>query len=108
MSSPAVLDLRLLQLLLHLHLVLHLRLAAVHLRLVAVVVPHLLQPFLLYWQSVTLDERGVVRYELEVSLASLKTDGRDSLILRGLTVLCSFPEEVGLVYPPFCYSGLTN
>ena len=108
MSSPAVLDLRLLQLLLHLHLVLHLRLAAVHLRLVAVVVPHLLQPFLLYWQSVTLDERGVVRYELEVSLASLKTDGRDSLIPRGLTVLCSFPEEVGLVYPPFCYSGLTN
>ena len=63
---------------------------------------------MLYWQSVTLDERGVVRYELEVSLASLKADGRDSLIPRGLTVLCSFPEEVGLVYPPFCYSGLAT
>ena len=72
--------------------------------------PHLLRPFLLYWQSVTLDERGVVWCELEVGLLSLKADGRDSPIPRGLTVLCSFPEEVGLVlvYPPYCYSGLAT
>ena len=45
---------------------------------------------------------------LKVGLVSLKVVGRDSLIPRGLSVLCSFPEEVGLVYPPFCYSGLAN
>ena len=72
--------------------------------------PHLLRSFFLYWQSVTLNERGVVLCELEVGLLSLKADGRDSLITRGLTVLCSFPEEVGLVlvYPPYCYSGLAT
>ena len=69
---------------------------------------HLLQPFLLYWQSVLLDERGAVRCDLEVHLVSLKAVGWDSLISRGLTVLCSFPEEVGLVYPPYCYSGLAT
>ena len=73
-----------------------------------VVGPHLLQPFLLYLQSVLLDERGVVRCVLEVGLVSLEAVGRDSLILRGLSVLCSFPEEVGLVFPPFCYSGLAT
>ena len=93
MSSLAVLDLRLLPLRLHSWC---LRLA-LHLRLVAVVVPHLVEPFLLYRQSVALDERGGVRCELEVGLASLKVDGRGSLIPRGLTVLCSFPEEVGLL-----------
>ena len=83
---PAVSDLRLL----------HLRLA-VHLHLVVVLLmqwlplPHLLPSFLLYWQSATLDERGVVRCDLEVQLVSLKAVGRDSLIPRGLTVLCSFP-----------------
>ena len=70
--------------------------------------PHPLRSSLLYWQSVTLDERGAVLCELEVGLLSLKADGRDSLIPRGLTVLCSFPEEVGLVYPPYCYSGLAT
>ena len=74
----------------------------------AVVVPHLLQPFLLYFQSVLLHERGVVRLRLEVGLVSLEAAGRGSLVLRGLSVLCSFPEEVGLVYLPFCYSGLAN
>ena len=45
---------------------------------------------------------------LEVGLVSLKAAGRGSLVLRGLSVLCSFPEEVGLVFPPFCYSGLAT
>ena len=95
-SVPVVLDLRLL----HLRLAVHLRPVVVHL---VQWVPHLLPPVLLYWQSATLDERGVVRCELEVSLVSLKAVGRDSLIPRGLTVLCTFPEEVGLVLfdPPF-------
>ena len=69
---------------------------------------HLLQSFLFYLQSVLLDERGVVHLQLEASLLSLEAAGRDSLILRGLSVLCSFPEEVGLVFPPFCYSGLAT
>ena len=96
---------RLLQLPLQLRLALHLRPdLVVHL----VVGPHLLRPFLLYWQSVLLDERSVVRSRLEVGLVSLEAVGRDSPILRGLSVRCSFPEKVGLVYPPFCYSGLAN
>ena len=45
---------------------------------------------------------------LEVGLVSLEAVRRDFLILRGLSVLCSFPEEVGLVFPPFCYSGLAT
>ena len=73
--------------------------------------------FLLYWQSVALDERGAVRCELEVGLMSLEADGRGSLIPRApglatcLAVLGSFPEEVGLlvlVYPLYCYSGLAT
>ena len=96
MSVPVVLDLRILPLRLAVHL--HLAVPLV----VVVVVPHLLPPFLLYLQSVTLDERGVDRYVLEVGLVSLKAVGRDSLIPRSLSVLCSFPEEVGLVFdPPF-------
>ena len=87
-----VLDLRLLPLQLHPRPVL-----VVHL---VQQLPHPLPPFLLYWQSVTLDERGVVPCDLEVQLVSLKAVGRDSLIPRGLTVLCSFPEEVGLVFDP--------
>ena len=55
-----------------------------------------------------LDERGVVQCELEMDLLSLRADGWDSLTPRGLSVLCSFPEEVGLVYPPYCYSGLAT
>ena len=95
MSVPAVLDLRLLHL--------HLAVMAVHL-VVAVRVPqcHLLQPLLLYWQSVLLDKRGVVSCDLEVHLVSLKAVGRDSLIPRGLTVLCPFPGEFGLVFDPPC------
>ena len=44
-----------------------------------------------------------MRCDLEVHLVSLKAVGRDSLIPRSLAVLCSFPEEVGLVLfdPPF-------
>ena len=99
MSVPVVLDLRLL----HLRLAVHLRPVVVHL---VQWLPHLLPSFLLYWQSATLDER--VRCDLEVHLVSLKAAGRDSLIPRGLTVLCSFREEVGLVYPPYCYSGLAT
>ena len=92
---PAVLVLRLL----------HLRLAV----LVVELVPqqHLLQPLLLlWWQNVLSDERGVVQCELEVDFLSLRADGWDYLIPRGLPVLYPFPEEVGLVYPPYCYSGL--
>jgi hypothetical protein len=64
---------------------------------------------LLYWQSVLIDERGGVRQQLEASLVRLKAVGRDSLIPRGLSVLCPFPEEVGLVLdPPYCYSGLAT
>ena len=95
MSVPAVLVLRLL----------HLRLAV----LVVELVPqqHLLQPLLLlWWQNVLSDERGVVQCELEVDFLSLRADGWDYLIPRGLPVLYPFPEEVGLVYPPYCYSGL--
>ena len=55
-----------------------------------------------------LDERGVVQCELEVDLLSFRADGWDSLIPRGLPVLCSFPAEVDLVYPPYCYSGLAT
>ena len=55
-----------------------------------------------------LDERGVVQCELEVDLLSLRADGWDCLIPRGLPVLCSFPEEVDLVYQPYCYSGLAT
>ena len=56
-----------------------------------------------------LDERGVVQCELEVDLLSLRADGWDYLIPRGLSGLCSFPEEVDLlVYPPYCYSGLAT
>ena len=55
-----------------------------------------------------LDERGVVQCELEVDLLSLRADGWGSLIPRGLPVLCSFPDEVDLVYPPYCYSGLAT
>ena len=101
--APLVLDLRLP----HLRLALHLRLdliPAVHL----VAGSHLLQPCLLELQSVLTDERGVVRLRLEVGLVSLKAVGRDSLVLRGLSVLCSFLEEAGLVFPPFCYSGLAT
>ena len=96
MLAPVVLDLRLP----HLRLALHLRLdliPAVHL----VAGSHLLQPCLLELQSALIDERGVIRLRLEVGLVSLKAVGRDSLILRGLSVLCSIPEEVGLVFPPF-------
>ena len=96
MLAPVVLDLRLP----HLRLALHLRpdlVPAVHL----VVGSHLLQPCLLELQSALIDERGVIRLRLEVGLVSLKAVGRDSLILRGLSVLCSIPEEVGLVFPPF-------
>ena len=103
MLAPVLLNLRLP----HLRLALHLRLdpfPAVPL----VVGSHLLQSFLFYLQSVLLDERGVVHLQLEASLLSLEAVGRDSLILRGLSVLCSFPEEVGLVFPPFCYSGLAT
>ena len=44
-----------------------------------------------------------MRCDLEVHLVSLKAVGRGSLIPRSLAVLCSFPEEVGLVLfdPPF-------
>ena len=56
-----------------------------------------------------LDERGVVQCELEVDLLSLRADGWDYLIPRGLSGLDSFPEEVDLlVYPPYCYSGLAT
>ena len=55
-----------------------------------------------------LDERGVVQCELEVDLLSLRADGWDSLIPRGLPVLYSFPEEAGLVYPPYFHSGLAT
>ena len=99
---PAVLVLRLL----------HLRLAVLVVHLVVVeLVPqsHLLRPLLLlWWQNVLSDERGVVQCELEVDLLSLRADGWDYLIPRGLPVLYPFPEEVGLVYPPYCYSGLAN
>ena len=98
---PAVLVLRLL----------HLRLAVLVVHLVVELVPqcHLLQPLLLlWWQNVLSDERGVVQCELEVDLLSLRADGWDCLIPRGLPVLCSFPEEVGLVYSPYCYSGLAT
>ena len=44
----------------------------------------------------------------EVDLLSLRAGGLDSLIPRGLPVLCSFPEEVGLVYPPYFHSGLAT
>ena len=81
---PVVLDLRIV----HLRLVVHLRPVVVHL---VHWLPHLLPSFLIYWQSATLDERGVVRCDLEVQLVSLKAVGRDSLTPRGLTVLCSFP-----------------
>ena len=100
MPVPLVLDL---PLPLHLLLVMAAHLLAV---VVAVpMVPVLLQP-LLYLLSALLDERGVVQSRLEVGLLSEEAVGRDYLIPRGLSVLCPFPEEVGLVYPPFCYSGL--
>ena len=99
-SVPLVLDL---PLPLHLLLVMAAHLLAV---VVAVpMVPVLLQP-LPYLLSVLLDERGVVRLRLEVGSMSVEAVGRDYLIPRGLSVLCPFPEEVGLVYPPSCYSGL--
>ena len=99
-SAPLVLDL---PLPLHLLLVMAAHLLAV---VVAVpMVPVLLQP-LPYLLSVLLDERGVVRLRLEVGSMSVEAVGWDYLIPRGLSVLCPFPEEAGLVYPPFCYSGL--
>ena len=56
-----------------------------------------------------IDERGGVRQQLEASLVRLKAAGRDSLIPRGLSVLCPFSEEVGLVFdPPYCYRGLAT
>ena len=70
---------------------------------------HLLQPCLLGLQCVLIDERGGVHQQLEASLVSLKAVGRDSLVLRSLPVLCSFLEEVRLVFdPPFCYSGVAT
>ena len=45
---------------------------------------------------------------LEVDLLSLRVDGRDLLIPRCLSVLCSFPEEVGLAYPSYFHSGLAT
>ena len=60
-------------------------------------------------QSALIDERDDARLRLEASLVSLKAAGRGSLVLRGLSVLCSFLEEVQLVFdPPFCYSGLAT
>ena len=101
---PAVLELDLC--LLHLRLAVYLSPVVVYL---VQWLPHLLpSSLLLYWQSATLDERGVVPCGLEVDLLSLRVDGRDLLIPRCLSVLCSFPEEVGLVYPPYCYSGLAT
>ena len=45
----------------------------------------------------------------EVDWLSLRADGWDYLIPRGLSGLCSFPEEVDLlVYPPYCYCGLAT
>ena len=101
---PAVLELDLC--LLHLRLAVYLSPVVVYL---VQWLPHLLpSSLLLYWQSATLDERGVVPCGLEVHLVSLKAVGWGSLIPRGLTVLCSFPEEIGLVYPSYCYSGLAT
>ena len=58
-------------------------------------------------QSVQLDEQDDVRLRLGLEVSS-KAVGRGSLVLRGLSVLLSFLEEVRLVLldPPFCYSGL--
>jgi|SaaInlV_120m_DNA_3_1039746.scaffolds.fasta_scaffold04746_2 hypothetical protein len=99
---PAVLLLRLLRL----------RPAALVARLAVVeLVPRChLQPWLLlWWQSDLSDERGVVQCDPEVDWLSLRADGWDYLIPRGLSGLCSFPEEVDLlVYPPYCYCGLAT
>ena len=84
MSVPAVLLLRLL----------HPRLAALVARLVVVeLVPRChLQPWLLlWWQSDSSDERGVVQCDPELDWLSLRVDGRDLLIPRGLSELDSFP-----------------
>ena len=80
---PAVLLLRLLRL----------RPAALVARLVVELVPRChLQPWLLlWWQSDSSDERGVVQCDPEVDLLSLRVDGRDLLIPRGLSELDSFP-----------------
>ena len=102
-------------LLLHLRLP-HLRLDLLrHLRL-ALVQPVQLVVSMKTWllrllprlQSVQLDERVDVRLRLGLEVSS-KAVGRDSLVLRGLSVLCSFLEEVRLVFdPPFCYSGVAT
>ena len=84
MSVPDVLLLRLL----------HPRPAALVARLVVVeLVPRCHpQPWLLlWWQSDSSDERGVVQCDPEVDLLSLRVDGRDLLIPRGLSELDSFP-----------------
>ena len=103
MLVPLVVHLRLP----HLRLELHLLLEPV--QSVQLVVGSLLQTRLLGLQSVLIDERDDARVRLEASLVSLKAAGRDSLVLRGLSVLCSFLEEVRLLFdPPFCYSGLAT
>ena len=103
MLAPPVVHLRLPHLRLELHLLLEL-VPAVNL-----VVGYLPQTWLPELQSVLIDERDDARLRLEASLVSLKAVGRDSLVLRGLSVLCSFLEEVRLVFdPPFCYSGLVT
>ena len=49
-----------------------------------------------------------VRLRLGLEVSSKPAVGRGFLVLRGLSVLLSFPEKIRLVFldPPFCYSGL--
>ena len=62
-----------------------------------------------FLRIVQLNERDDVRLRLGLEVSSKAAVGRDSLVLRGLSVLLSFLGEVQLVIfdpPPFCYSGL--
>ena len=61
-----------------------------------------------FLRIVQLNERDDVRLRLGLEVSSKAAVGRDSLVLRGLSVLLSFLGEVRLVSldPSFCYSGL--